>query len=100
MKLEMSDVAGDEDEIERAFAADLVGDVDLAALCVKNVRDFHGEQCLPRTFFAQRPKKVERTGIEPVTSGLQSPIRPSGPDADSSGIPRPSRDFCSLPCGD
>jgi hypothetical protein len=32
MKLEMRDVAGDEDEIERAFAGDLVGDVDVAAL--------------------------------------------------------------------
>jgi hypothetical protein len=31
---------------------------------------------------------VERTGNEPVTSGLQSPIRPSGPDPDQSGDSR------------
>jgi len=61
MKLEMRDVAGDEDKIERAFAADLVGDVDLAALRILNVRDFHGEQCLPRSSFVQRPKKVAGT---------------------------------------
>jgi len=43
---------------------------------------------------------MERTGIEPVTSGLQSPIRPSGPNPDESEIPGTSRDFRSPPCGD
>jgi hypothetical protein len=43
---------------------------------------------------------MERTGIEPVTSGLQSPIRPSGPGPDWSGTPGPSRDFLPPPCGD
>jgi len=62
MKLEMRDVAGDEDEIERAFAGDLVGDIDVAALCVVNVRDFHREQCPPRSSFVQRPKMVAVTG--------------------------------------
>jgi hypothetical protein len=79
----MRDVAGDKDEIERAFAGDLVGDVDVAALCVLNVRDFHGDsvrpsrrRCNVRKRWAVRaelrerhaagetlPQLAERTGI-------------------------------------
>src|SRR3982074_1737342 len=43
----MRNVAGDEDEIERAFAGDLVGDIDVAALCVLNVRDLHEHSLSP-----------------------------------------------------
>lgn len=57
----MRDVAGNEDEIERAFAGDLVSNVDVAAPCVLDVRNFHGEQCPPDPAFAQRPRKVGRT---------------------------------------
>ncbi len=54
VKLEMRDVAGDEDEIERAVARDLIGDVDVAAPRVLDVRNFHGRQCPPQSWFLQR----------------------------------------------
>jgi hypothetical protein len=54
MQFEMCDVPGDEDEIEWAFAADLVGDVDVAALCVLNVRDIHADSVRPILSFVQR----------------------------------------------
>src|SRR5438105_8839153 len=38
------DVAGDEDEIERAATADLVGDVDVAASGVLRLGDLHATQ--------------------------------------------------------
>jgi hypothetical protein len=77
VKLEMRDVAGNEDEIEGAFAADLVGDVDLAALCVLNVRDFHGEQCPPQSSFCATSENrwAELVSAQTTCSwrGTQSP---------------------------
>ena len=58
----MRDVAGDEDEIERPLAGDLVGDVDVTALCVLDVRDFHAEQCPLRRPFVQRLSGAETGG--------------------------------------
>jgi hypothetical protein len=70
MKLEMRDVARDEDEIERAFTRDLVGDVEVAAPCVLNVRDFQGEQCPPRPSSVQCPKKGGGDGFERTENPL------------------------------
>ena len=41
MKLEMGDIPRDEDEIERPFAADLIRDVEVAALRVMGYRTLH-----------------------------------------------------------
>jgi hypothetical protein len=38
-KLDLAEQSGQEDEIDRAVAHDLIGDVDLAALCVCGLRD-------------------------------------------------------------
>jgi hypothetical protein len=54
----MRDVAGHEDQIERPFARDLVGNVDVAALGVLDIGDLHSRQCPLRSPFLQRPKSV------------------------------------------
>jgi hypothetical protein len=43
MQLEMRDVAGDEDKIERTLARHLLRDVDIAAPCVPRLGQIHEE---------------------------------------------------------
>src|SRR5437879_9984654 len=54
MKLDVGDVAGNENEVDGDFAGDLVGDVDVTALRVVDLGDFHGEQSATRPSPAQR----------------------------------------------
>jgi hypothetical protein len=37
----VTDEAGDEDEVERPLACDLIGDIGVAALRILDVREFH-----------------------------------------------------------
>jgi hypothetical protein len=53
----MRDVAGHEDQIDWAVAGDLIGNVDVAALGVLDIGDFHGPECPLGSSIVQRPKR-------------------------------------------
>src|SRR5260370_39220083 len=65
MKLEVRDVTRNEDKIERSLAADLVGDADVTALRVLDLRHLHANSLRRARRLRNVVRKVRGPRLEP-----------------------------------